>query len=857
MPFAYNKTLKQDNQAVVVASEVVVDEADWVQGAVVALQGEEALVARVAEVLEGVDGGLLAVEDAVKVEIPLEGEQKEDLTLHPGIFIAKGKEQLLVTKNLVPGESVYGEKRIAIEGPKEEDGIASKTEYRVWNPFRSKLAAGVLGGMDNIHIAPGKKVLYLGAASGTSVSHVADIVGPEGVVYAVEFSHRSGRDLINMAKKRTNVIPIVEDARHPAKYRMLLSLVDVIFSDVAQPDQARIVGLNADYFLKDHGYAVISIKANCIDSTVPAEQVFANEVQILKTLKFKPTEQLTLEPYERDHAMLYRPFQSYTPEDTPFHDDKLGIHFETQELMEDCLILLRFNCPDVNCDFVATSWPDLKQHTRTVHRLLLCDLCIRHKKIFTHEHALYTAQQLAVHLPTARGAGGKQSGTSQATNSDIDSHPFCHFCREAMYSEDEHFAHMRQRHEECFICKAKGFRYQYFQDYTNLERHFEEAHHRCPHPECLAQKFIVFETLLDLKAHVVEQHGETLSSRDLKDTRRIQAEFAPPVERNRGRVSRPTEGTKEATSLRPIAGGVNESSTHGQGNTHLNETGATTSSPLAIASTGGQLDAEPISHDPLVVQRHGAFMSRLATATQGSPTSMTAIKSAIRSYRASESTARDLIHTFYSILDQSLEVTGTFISSLVDLLDSEEKKSNLLAGWQTYKLEQQEQFPSLLPMSTAGNYAGVASGRALQVKRLQNQGSRRLVWDRVERAAASVPTRRGTATPQPSTTTPWIRQTSSGSSKQAHVSEANANASNGSAFPSLPASTQLRPPKEFVTGQSSLRNITISNNSVNAWTSSDSRQEPADQDTVTTDKNVPSKKKKPGKQTLFTIGMGR
>ncbi len=93
---------------------------------------------------------------------------------HPGVFIAKGKEHLLVTKNLVPGESVYGEKRISIEGG--VDG--TKVEYRVWNPFRSKLAAGVLGGLDDIFIAPGKKVLYLGAASGTSVSHVADIVGP-------------------------------------------------------------------------------------------------------------------------------------------------------------------------------------------------------------------------------------------------------------------------------------------------------------------------------------------------------------------------------------------------------------------------------------------------------------------------------------------------------------------------------------------------------------------------------------------------------------------------------------------------------------------------------------------------------
>lgn len=226
---------------------------------------------------------------------------------HEGVFVARGKEDLLVTRNLVPGESVYGEKRISVDGP---DG--TKIEYRVWNPFRSKLAAGILGGVDNIYIAPGKKVLYLGAASGTSVSHVADIVGPTGCVYAVEFSHRSGRDLINMAKKRTNVIPIVEDARHPHKYRMLVGMVDVIFADVAQPDQARIIALNAHNFLKTGGHIVISIKANCIDSTVDAATVFAREVKKLQEERIKPQEQLTLEPYERDHALvvgLYRPIK--------------------------------------------------------------------------------------------------------------------------------------------------------------------------------------------------------------------------------------------------------------------------------------------------------------------------------------------------------------------------------------------------------------------------------------------------------------------------------------------------------------------------------------------------------------------
>ncbi|CAL0306006.1 unnamed protein product [Lupinus luteus] len=218
---------------------------------------------------------------------------------HEGIFIAKGKEDALVTKNLVPGEAVYNEKRITVQ---KEDG--SKEEYRIWNPFRSKLAAAILGGVDNIWIKPGARVLYLGAASGTTVSHVSDIVGPTGVVYAVEFSHRSGRDLVNMAKKRTNVIPIIEDARHPAKYRMLVGIVDVIFSDVAQPDQARILGLNASYYLKSGGHFVISIKANCIDSTVPAETVFASEVNKLKADQFKPFEQVTLEPFERDHACV-------------------------------------------------------------------------------------------------------------------------------------------------------------------------------------------------------------------------------------------------------------------------------------------------------------------------------------------------------------------------------------------------------------------------------------------------------------------------------------------------------------------------------------------------------------------------
>ena len=276
---------------------------------------EDAAVVRpeVAEVEEPREGQRLSsyvTDDVLRLESRLRELIKDTISQqephrHPGVFVARGKEDLLVTKNLTPGESVYGEKRISVENSAntvngdDAPAPATKTEYRVWNPFRSKLAAGILGGLDEIFIKPGAKVLYLGAASGTSVSHVADIVGPTGTVFAVEFSHRSGRDLINMATHRTNVIPIIEDARHPLRYRMLVSMVDVIFADVAQPDQARIVGLNAHLYLKVGGGVVVSIKANCIDSTAAPEAVFAREVTKMREERIKPLEQLTLEPFER------------------------------------------------------------------------------------------------------------------------------------------------------------------------------------------------------------------------------------------------------------------------------------------------------------------------------------------------------------------------------------------------------------------------------------------------------------------------------------------------------------------------------------------------------------------------------
>lgn len=232
--------------------------------------------------------------------------KKETVSKHPkfeNIYISKGKEDALMTKNMIPGSSVYNEKRTSMVKGGES------IEYRHWNPYRSKLAAGIVCGLDDIYIKEKTAVLYLGAANGTTLSHVSEIVGRDTLVYAVEFSPRSGRDLINLSIKRPNIVPIIADARNPSAYRMLVPMVDTIFSDVSQFDQSRIVMENAQYFLKDKGKMLISIKASCVDSSIPADQVFANEVNWLKKNEFKPLEQVTLEPYERNHAMLVGSFK--------------------------------------------------------------------------------------------------------------------------------------------------------------------------------------------------------------------------------------------------------------------------------------------------------------------------------------------------------------------------------------------------------------------------------------------------------------------------------------------------------------------------------------------------------------------
>jgi fibrillarin-like pre-rRNA processing protein len=214
------------------------------------------------------------------------------------IYIAtlENGAQRLATRNLSPGKNVYGERLIRYEG----------IEYRVWDAFRSKLAAAILKGLKTVPIKPNNMVLYLGAASGTTASHVSDIVGERGHVFCVEFASRSMRDLVdNVCPYRANMSPILEDARLPEKYGMFIpGKVDDIYCDIAQPEQAKVLANNADYFLKNSGWVMLAVKSQSIDVTKEPSEVYELEVKVLKKRGFNILQVVHLEPYDKAHAMI-------------------------------------------------------------------------------------------------------------------------------------------------------------------------------------------------------------------------------------------------------------------------------------------------------------------------------------------------------------------------------------------------------------------------------------------------------------------------------------------------------------------------------------------------------------------------
>jgi len=208
--------------------------------------------------------------------------------ISPGVFILEVEGQKRLATRSDDNVPVYGEH--ILEG------------YRLWDPFRSKLAALLLKGRRNRPLlARDAKVLYLGAATGTTVSHVSDIIR-DGLVYAVEFSPRSMRDLVRLCERRNNIVPILADAAQPEEYASLVEPVDLVYQDVSQRNQAEIASRNCARYLKPGGELILMLKTRSVDVTASPQAVLQAETKNMQGLDLLPV--LDLLPFHQDHFAI-------------------------------------------------------------------------------------------------------------------------------------------------------------------------------------------------------------------------------------------------------------------------------------------------------------------------------------------------------------------------------------------------------------------------------------------------------------------------------------------------------------------------------------------------------------------------
>jgi fibrillarin-like pre-rRNA processing protein len=207
----------------------------------------------------------------------------------PGVYT---DGRTIYTVNLVPGQSVYGER---LEPHLD-------VQYRAWNPKRSKLAAFILRGCKTFPFERDSTVLYLGAATGTTASHISDIVA-NGTIFCVEISPPPFRKLVALCETRPNMMPIMADAHSPEAYEHLMDTIDIIYMDIAQRHQVEIF-LNNLKLLKDGGYAYLMVKARSIDVSKDPKIVYEAVKKELKEAGLKVLESSELMPFEKDHLAV-------------------------------------------------------------------------------------------------------------------------------------------------------------------------------------------------------------------------------------------------------------------------------------------------------------------------------------------------------------------------------------------------------------------------------------------------------------------------------------------------------------------------------------------------------------------------
>lgn len=194
---------------------------------------------------------------------------------------------------MIPGNKTYKEKLVYRNG----------IEYRLWDPFKSKLAASIMSGLEIFPFKDKTSVLYLGVSTGTTISHISDIVGPNGIIFGVEHSSRTAREFLSrVVRYRKNIIPIIQDARRPNEYIGIFGKVDIVYVDIAQPDQTEIAINNCKMYLKKNGYFFLVIKTRSIDVTKSPKKIIEQEIDKLNDFEIIQT--INLDPYDKDHAIV-------------------------------------------------------------------------------------------------------------------------------------------------------------------------------------------------------------------------------------------------------------------------------------------------------------------------------------------------------------------------------------------------------------------------------------------------------------------------------------------------------------------------------------------------------------------------
>ena len=476
-------------------------------------------------------------------------------------------------------------------------------------------------------------------------------------------------------------------------------------------------------------------------------------------------------------------YEDFVDEDFEQTDEVLGVKYEKREIHDDTVLLLRYNCPDTSCDIACWGWPDLHRHVKSVHQKVMCDLCTRNKKVFTHEHELFTVSDLRKH----EKFGDDNPGA--VDQSGFKGHPECGFCRQRFYGDDELYSHCRDKHERCHICdrRSQGRQQQYFVDYNSLEQHFRKGHFLCSDQECMDKKFVVFESEMDLKAHQLETHPNGLSKDARKDARRVDMsafDYRTPHQdsrggRGRGRGRDPnTEAlplstaqplrrdelayqrqmniqSAQSVSTRTFGGQLTLTDAYAARPSDRNPDQMTITAPRSHSTVNASFPAidnlhlDSIPHIPAAIPasptpqhaltpaeqarrlRHNTVVERASTMLKNDQLKISEFRSHVSSYRSSSMSASQLIDTFFSIFDVPAADLGKLIKELAEIYENEAKKNDLLKAWNDWRAIN-EDYPSLpgpsgiLPGSSV-TATGSTGRRILKLKSSTAQSSRSAV----------------------------------------------------------------------------------------------------------------------------------